>query len=123
MDVIEELRRLNDDYVAAAVAADVDWYDRHLAPEFVCIDSDAAVYDKADFLRVTAKGRDLEEYKLVDVHIRVYGDVGLVRATGAWTSLEGRTGLSRYVDIYVRGDEGWKTVSAQISRPRSDVTM
>jgi ketosteroid isomerase-like protein len=119
MDVVEQLRQLNDQYVAAAVAADVAWYEQHLAPDFVCIDSDAVVYDKAEFLRQTAKGRDLEEYRVVELDIRVYGDVGLVRAAGAWTNLEGRQGQSRYVDIYVRGDDGWRAVSAQISRPRN----
>jgi ketosteroid isomerase-like protein len=119
MDVVEELRQLNDEYVAAAVAADVDWYEQHLAADFVCIDSDAVVYDKEEFLRQTSKGRDLEEYRVVEVDIRVYGDVGLVRAAGAWTSIDGRQGQSRYVDIYVRDDDGWKTVSAQISRPRT----
>lgn len=122
MDAIEQLRQLNDDYVTAAVNADVDWYDEHLAPDFVCIDSDAVVYDKADFLRATAKGRDLDEYNVVELDIRVYGDVGLVRASGEWTAIDGRTGTSRYIDVYVRGDDGWKTVSAQISRPRGDLT-
>ncbi len=117
MGAIEQVRELNDQYVAAAVAADAEWYDHHLAVDFVCIDGNANVYDKDAFLRKTEKGRDLEFYNLVEVDVRVYGDVGLVRGTGEWKSLDGHTGLSRYVDIYVRGDEGWKTVSAQMSRP------
>jgi len=42
---------------------------------------------------------DLAEYRLTDVNIRFYGDVALVRCTGAWKARNGTPGLSRYTDI------------------------
>ena len=33
------LERLNQEYVAAFMNADVDWYREHLAEDFVCIES------------------------------------------------------------------------------------
>ena len=113
----EQLRRLNEQYVQASLAGDVDWYRTHLADEFVCIESDGSVLDKAAFLRMTAKGSDLAEYHLDEVNIRFYGDVAMVRATGSWKAKNGTPGLSRYIDVYVRSGEDWKTVSAQITRP------
>ena len=112
-----QLRRLNEQYVKASLAGDVDWYRAHLAEDFVCIDSDGSVLDKAAFLRLTAQGSDLAEYRLDEVSIRIYGDVALIRANGSWKTKTGVPGVSRYTDIYVRTGNEWKAVSAQITRP------
>jgi ketosteroid isomerase-like protein len=114
----DTLRELNEQYIRATLAGDVEWYRRHLAEEFVCIESDGGVLDKAAFLRMTAKGSDLADYRLDEVDVRFYGDVALVRATGSWTTKSGTPGLSRYVDVYAKSGGDWKAVSAQITRPR-----
>lgn len=114
----EELEQLNEQYVKASLAGDVEWYRRRLAEEFVCIESDGSVLDKAAFLRQTAQGSDLVEYRLDRVDIRLYGEVGLVRVTGSWTAKDGIPGVSRYVDVYARSGDEWKVVSAQITRPK-----
>jgi ketosteroid isomerase-like protein len=111
------LRTLNEQYIGASLAGDVEWYNTHLTPDFVCIDSDGSVLDKTAFLAKTAKGSELAEYKLHDVNVRIYGDVGLIRATGLWKAKSGAPGVSRYIDIYVRDGSDWKAVSAQITRP------
>jgi len=112
------LRELNEAYIQAFMSGDVAWYDRHLADDFVCIESDASVLNKTEFLAQTAKGCDLAEYDLQKVDIRRYGDVALVQATGVWKAKNGSPGISRYTDIYVRADGDWRVVSAQITRPR-----
>jgi len=113
----EHLRILNEQYVRASLAGDVEWYRAHLADEFVCIESDGSVLDKDAFLQMTAKGSDLAEYRLDEVEVRFYGEVALVRATGSWTAKNGTPGISRDVDVYVRSGDDWKAVSAQITRP------
>ena len=112
------IRDLNDQYIAASLSGDVEWFRAHLGDDFVCIESDASVLDKAAFLAMTSRGSDLAEYHLEEVGVRFYGDVALVRATGRWKARNGSPGLSRYLDIYVRRDGEWKAVSAQITRPR-----
>jgi ketosteroid isomerase-like protein len=111
------LRRLNEEYIQASLAGDVEWYRRHLAEDFVCIESDGSVLDKDAFLRQTAHGSDLAEYRLQEVDLRFYGDVALVRCTGVWLGKNGKPGVSRYLDVYVRSGEDWRAVSAQITRP------
>ena len=113
----EHLRRLNEQYVQASLAGDVEWYRGRLADDFVCIESDGSVLDKAAFLRMTARGSDLAHYRLDEVDVRFYGDVALVRATASWTAKNGAPGVSRYLDVYVRSGDEWKVVSAQITRP------
>src|SRR5262245_42949704 len=110
------LERLNQEYVDAFMNADVDWYRRHLADEFVVIESDGSVLNKEQFLRNTVKGPDVIDYKLHEVDVRIYGDTALVRATGVWIREDGSMGMSRYIDVYVKEQTEWKTVSAQITR-------
>lgn len=113
------LRRLNQEYVDAFMKADVDWYQEHLAHDFLCIESDGSVLDKAQFLREAAKGPDVSSYRLDDVSVHVLGgaaDVALVRAQGSFSRPDRTTGVSLYVDIYVRRGGAWKAISAQITR-------
>jgi hypothetical protein len=117
----DHIRQLNEAYVQASLAGDVAWYQAHLAEEFIGIESDATVLDKAAFLRMTAQGSDLAHYQLDEVDVRLYNAVALVRCTGSWLTKQGTPGISRYVDIYVRQDNEWKVVSAQITRPQPAV--
>jgi ketosteroid isomerase-like protein len=110
------LEQLNQEYVDAFMNADVAWYREHLAEDFVCIDSDGSVLNKTEFLNNIGKGPDVADYKLREVEVRIYGDTALVRATGIWTREGGAKGMSRYIDVYVKQREKWKTVSAQITR-------
>lgn len=110
------LERLNQQYVDAFMNADVEWYREHLADDFVVIESDGAVLNKQEFLTNTAKGPDVADYRLQNVSVRIYGNVALIQATGHWTGKDGSKGLSRYIDVYVKVNGEWKTVSAQITR-------
>ena len=113
---LRTLQQLNQEYVDAFMNADVEWYRAHLAEDFVCVESDGSVLDKAEFLSNTVKGPDVVEYKLHEVDVRVYGDAALVRATGVWIREDGSMGMSRYTDVYIRISSEWKAVSAQITR-------
>jgi len=113
---VRTLQQLNQEYVDAFMNADVEWYRAHLAEDFVCVESDGSVLDKAEFLSNTVKGPDVVEYKLHEVDIRIYGDAALVRATGVWIREDGSMGMSRYTDVYIRVSSEWKAVSAQITR-------
>lgn len=114
--VRQELERLNGEYIDAFLAADVEWYRERLPDDFVCIEADGAVLDKVLFLQQAARGPDVVDYTLQEMDVRLYGEVVLVRATGLFSRADGSIGLSRYVDVYARFDDAWKTVSAQITR-------
>jgi ketosteroid isomerase-like protein len=113
------LEQLNEQYIEALMAGNVDWYRRHLAEDFVCIESDGSILDKAAFLQRTAQGPSVADYTLELVHVRIYGGVALIRATGSFRRKDGGSGRSQYTDIYVRTKEGWRVVSAQITRVRA----
>ncbi len=98
----DQIHQLNNAYIQASLAGDVAWYQAHLAEEFVGIESDATVLDKAAFLRMTAQGSDLAHYHLDNVDVRFYGDVALICCTRSWQTKQGFPGISRYVDIYTQ---------------------
>jgi len=110
------LEQLNKEYVEAYLSADVGWYEKHLADDFVCIESDGSLLNKAQFLSKTANGPDVADYKLQKVNVRIYGAVALVQATGLFTRKDESLGVSRYTDVYAQTGEEWKAVSAQITR-------
>jgi ketosteroid isomerase-like protein len=110
------LKQLNEQYIEAVVNADVGWYQQHLADDFVCIDSEGNLLDKEAFLRRTAGGPYVSDYRLEEVQVRIYGETALVQAAGFFTRKDGQPGMCRYVDVYVRTTDDWKVVSAQITR-------
>lgn len=110
------LKQLNVEYVQAFMGGNVRWYEEHLAEDFVCIEPDGSLLNRSEFLRLTAKGPDVSEYRLDRVRVRMYGDMALVQATGLFTRKDGSAGKSRYIDVYVRNGDKWKVVSAQITR-------
>jgi ketosteroid isomerase-like protein len=114
------LTDLNEGYVQAFMDADAGWYDAHLADDFVCIESDGSVLDKARFLEQAAAGPDVAAYRLAEVRIRQLGDVALIHATGVFTRRDGSTGTSRYTDVYAKRDGAWQAVSAQITRAEGE---
>ena len=119
MTIEQELRELNERYVRAWLTSDTAWYSKHLADDFVCVNPDASAQNKKEFLAEVAGGTDLATYDFELVDIRVFGDVGLIRAIGRWTTHSGTRGTSHYTDIYVRKGQDWRCVSAQICRPNS----
>ena len=110
------LRLLNEQYIEAVMQANVSWYQQYLADDFVCIDSEGAVFNKDAFLEHTSRGPYVANYKLEDVTVRIYGETALVQATGLFTRKDGAPSMCRYTDVYVRSGDDWKAVSAQITR-------
>lgn len=114
------LAELNARYVDSFMSADVGWYEDNLADDFVCVEADGSVLDKARFLRQAAAGPDVAAYRLAQVRIRCFGDVALIHATGVFTRRDGTTGTSRYTDAYAKTGGTWKAISAQITRAEGE---
>jgi ketosteroid isomerase-like protein len=115
----QEIRALNEQYIRSILTGDVAWFAAHLADDFVCIESDATLVDKAAFLERTAGEPTTATYHLDEVDVSFHGDAALVRAKGSWVAKNGKAGFSRYVDVYARAGNEWRVVSAQITRPPS----
>ena len=87
-----------------------------LADDFVIIAANGATGGKADLLAAIASPRAVAKpFETEQVQVRVWGDSAAV--TGRFTqtvTLDGKatTATYRYTDVYVRGPQGWRAVSA-----------
>jgi hypothetical protein len=59
------VRRLNDQYIRALLASDARWFGDHLAADFVCIESDGRVSDRAAFIEMVRGPSELVDYLLM----------------------------------------------------------
>lgn len=112
------LRALNDNYVKAFREADVAWYDAHLAPDYLVVSSDGSLKDRGAALADFAKPVFAEHMRSFPVHkvnIRRFGDLALIHAENDFEMKDGRRGVSRYTDIWLKRDGRWLCIAAHIT--------
>jgi ketosteroid isomerase-like protein len=116
----EVLRELNANYVNAFRHADVAWYDAHLAPDYVVVNGDGSIDDRAQALAEFARpvfAEHMRSFPVDKVRIRRFGDVALIHAENDYELKDGRRGVSRYTDIWRKLPNGrWQCVAAHITR-------
>lgn len=117
-DDIAVLTALNAQYVQAFRDADVAWYDAHLAPDYRVVFGDGSIHDRAAALADFAKpyfAEGIAAFPLDQVRLRRFGDVALIHAENAYTLKDGRKGVNRYTDIWVKRADRWWCVAAHIT--------
>ncbi len=117
-DTATVLHALNEGYVQAFRAADVAWYDAHLAPEYVVVGGDGALRDRAAALAGFALptfATQMKVFPVGKVSVRRFDDVALIHAENAYELKDGRTGISRYTDIWLERDGRWVCIAAHIT--------
>lgn len=115
----EMLCELNSGYVRAFREADVSWYDAHLAPDYVVINSDGSFHDRARGLAEFAKpvfATFMRSFPVDKVRIRRFDDVALAHAENAYERKDGLKGVNRYTDIWRKqAAGGWRCLAAHIT--------
>ena len=112
------LTTLNENYVKAFRDADVAWYDAHLAPDYVVVSGDGSFHDRAAALANFAKpsfATHMKSFPVDRVTVRRFDDVALINAENAYEMKDGRTGVSRYTDIWHKKDGRWRCIAAHIT--------
>jgi ketosteroid isomerase-like protein len=117
------LKQLNENYVRAFREADTAWYDAHLADDYLVINGDGSMGDRAKALENFAKptfASMMKSFPVGDVRIRRFDDVALIHAENDYELKDGRRGISRYTDVWVKRSEGrWMCVAAHITVHRA----
>lgn len=117
-DDIAVLTMLNAQYVQAFRDADVAWYDAHLAPDYQVVFGDGSIHGRAAALADFAKpyfADGIAAFPLDQVRVRRFGDAALIHAENAYTLKDGRKGVNRYTDIWVKRAGRWWCVAAHIT--------
>ena len=116
----EELLKLENEFARAVASNNADALDRLLADDWIIVEPDGSIIDKARFLEVIRSGAlSHESMKSTDVKVRVYGNTAVV--TGLTTSkgkFMGQDFISceRATDIFVKQADRWQCVFTQLTR-------
>ncbi|MGD9802464.1 MAG: nuclear transport factor 2 family protein [Hyphomicrobiaceae bacterium] len=115
-DHLGELKALNRNYVRSVQDADVDWFERHLADDFMNSNPDGTLVDRSQFLAQIGRGSLVKDLREHDVVIRILGDFAIIHARTAYTKPDGSQGAGRYTDDWQFRDGRWQCVSAHVTR-------
>lgn len=116
----EEILILENEFAEAIVTNDPENIGRFIADEWIIIDPNGEIVDRARFLEVIKSGaltHDMMESE--DFRVRVYGDSAVVTAL---TSTRGKfmgqefSTQERATDVFVRRDGRWQCVVSHLTR-------
>lgn len=110
------LHELNRHYIRAVGEADVAWFERHLAPDFLNTNPDGTLVDRTAFLAQIGRGPGISGLQAHDVRIRLFDDFAVIHARTSYRKADGSPGGGRYTDDWQLRPEGWRCVSAHVSR-------
>jgi ketosteroid isomerase-like protein len=115
------LQALNGSYVRAFREADAAWYNAHLSPDYLVIGSDGSFRDRAYQVAAFARpvfAEQLQSFPVDKVRIRQFGDVALIHAENDYRTKDGKRGIDRYTDIWLKQGGRWMCVAAHITTLR-----
>jgi ketosteroid isomerase-like protein len=116
----EELLKLENEFAKAVTDNDADAVDGLLADDWIIVDPDGGIIDKARFLGVIKSGAlSHEMMESADLRVRLYGNTAVV--TGL-TTTKGKfmgqdfSSCERATDIFVKQNDRWQCVFTQLTR-------
>ena len=109
------LLALNEAYVRAAEASDVGRFKEILADDFMASLADGTHVNREAFLTLVASPSMITDLRAHDVDVRLMGDFAIVHARTTFTTNDGRSGGSRYTDVWARRSGRWLCIAAQVT--------
>jgi ketosteroid isomerase-like protein len=116
----EELLKLESEFAQAVANNDTAAIDEFLADDWIIIEADGGIIDRAHFLGVIKSGAlSHEKMESTDMRVRVYENTAVVMAL---TTSKGRfmgldfTSCERATDIFVKQNNRWQCVLTQLTR-------
>ena len=116
----QELMNLERQWKDSVVKRDIGALQRLYADDYISVDSEGAVWNKAEDIEIDTSGQfRLESYRLEDMKVRLYGDTAVVTGRGAFTgSIDAHNKSSsqfRFSDVFVKRNGQWRCVSNQFT--------
>ena len=116
----KELLKLEKEFAEAIVRNDVEGIGRLVTDDWVIIDPNGEIVDRARFLEVIKSGALTHEMmESEDFRVRVYRDsavvTGVARAKGKFMGQEFST-QERATDVFVRRDGRWRCVLTHLTK-------
>jgi ketosteroid isomerase-like protein len=116
----EEVLKIEKEFSEAIVKNDAEAVGRFLADDWIIIDPDGGIIDKATFLAVIKSGTLTHEMmESDDARVRIYGNTAMVTAL---TKTKGKfsgqvfTTQERATDIFVKQNGRWQIALSQLTK-------
>jgi ketosteroid isomerase-like protein len=116
----DELLRIEKEFSHAIVTNDAEAVARFLADDWIIVDPDGGVIDKARFLDVIRSGALTHEAMASDdIRVRIYGNTAIVTAL---TTTKGKFGgqpfttRERATDVFISQNGRWLCVLSQLTK-------
>jgi ketosteroid isomerase-like protein len=110
------LEELNSEFIRSVRESDAGWFEANLDPDFLNSNPDGSLSERATFIANIAKPSVVKGLRAEDVRIGIIGNVANIRARTRYTKPGGEPGIGRYTDLWLRRPEGWRCVSAHVTR-------
>jgi ketosteroid isomerase-like protein len=120
MSMEEELVKLEKEFAEAILENDPEAVGRFVGDEWIVIDPDGGIVDRARFFEVIKSGALTHEMmESEDLRVRVYGDsavvTGTTRTRGKFMGQE-FSSQERATDVFVKRDGRWQCVLTHLTR-------
>ena len=116
----QTLIQMEQDWSQADIKKDAATLDRILAEDWIGIDFEGTILNKAQALQGIASGSgSLQSTVLRDVKVRVYGNTAIVTGTDTEKGqFHGRDSSGKYLwtDVFVHRNGRWQAVSSQSTK-------
>jgi ketosteroid isomerase-like protein len=113
---MDTLQQLNEGYIRSVQAGDVQWFEAHLAGDFLNSSPDGSLLERAAFLAQIARPAGISSLQAHDVRIRPFGDVAIIHGRTTYTKADGGAASGRYTDVWARRQGRWLCVAAHVTR-------
>ena len=113
---MQDLEKLNSEYVRSVQQSDVAWFERNLSQDFLNTNPDGSLVDRKGFLAQIARPVTISGLRESDVKIRVFGDFAIIHARTTYKKPDGQSGAGRYTDIWAKQQGRWLCVAAHVTR-------
>ena len=115
----QALIKIQHDWVEARIKADSSYTRRLEAENCTVVWPDGSIVNKREDLKSMTADIVFNEFKIEDIHVRLYGDTGIVVGQGTIRANEGKQNLlgGKFVwtDTFIKQDSEWKVVASQIT--------
>ncbi len=122
MDPVQEVLAVEQAWTEAHLRSDIATIEKLMVDDYVRINSDGSVTDKATTLATYQPDVRTWEFTRSDEHdVRIYGDTALV--IGRWTARGENNGVrfdyaARFLSVYVQRNGQWQMVAEQSTELR-----
>lgn len=121
MEDREKLSKLNTLFIKNFIAQDTATHNEIIHKDFVCIEGNGKIANRKEYMKAWAtdyQSGNFIAFATTDEHIRIFGNVALVRSKSVFKYLQNGkeiSGTSLYTDTYIKENGRWWCVQAQIT--------